>query len=99
MLSYGVKDIVGFDRQGALSRDRDYDGNVMKQWFADNTNPKNVNGSLTECIEGADFVLGLAGPDLLTREQVASMSNDAIVSHFRTPTLRFCRRTYPITFE
>ena len=57
----------------------------MKQWFADNTNPDNVSGSLSECIKGADFVLGLAGPDLLTREQVASMSSDAIVFALSNP--------------
>jgi len=57
----------------------------MKQWFADNTNPENVNGSLTQCIEGADFVLGLAGPGLLTRDQVARMSSDAIVFALSNP--------------
>ena len=86
LLSYGVKDIVGFDRQGALSRDRDYDDNVMKQWFADNTNPDNVSGSLTECIKGADFVLGLAGPDLLDAKQVATMADDAILFALSNPT-------------
>ena len=86
LLSYGVKDIVGFDRQGALSRDRNYDDNVMKQWFADNTNPNNVSGSLTECIKGADFVLGLAGPGLLDTEQVASMANDGILFALSNPT-------------
>ena len=80
-----MKDIVGFDRTGALSRDRDYEGNVMKQWFADNTNPNNVNGTLSECIEGADFVLGLAGPDLLTREQVATAADNAIVFALSNP--------------
>ncbi len=85
LLSYGVKDIIGFDRQGALSRDRDLADNPMKQWFADNTNPRNVNGTVSECIEGADFVLGLAGPGLLTREQVESMGQGAIVFALSNP--------------
>ena len=85
LLEYGVKDVVGFDSTGALSRDRDYAGNPMKQWFADNTNPNNVSGTLTECIKGADLVLGLAGPDLLTKEQVATMSDNAIVFALSNP--------------
>ena len=85
LLSYGVKNIVGFDRQGALSRDRDYGDNAMKQWFADNTNPNNASGSLEDCIQGADFVLGLAGPGLLTREQAAMMSDDAILFALSNP--------------
>ena len=85
LLSYGVTDIVGFDRTGALTKNRDYGGNVMKQWFADNTNPHGREGTLDELIEGADFVLGLAGPDLLDPELVAKMSDDAIVFALSNP--------------
>lgn len=85
LLSYGVKNIVGFDRQGALCRDRDYQGNQMKEWFAENTNPDNLSGDLDDCIDDADFVLGLAGPDLLNKEQVARMSGDAIVFALSNP--------------
>lgn len=85
LLSYGVRDIVGFDRTGALTKSRDYGDNVMKQWFADNTNPHGVEGPLDELIAGADFVLGLAGPDLLTPELVAKMADDAIVFALSNP--------------
>ena len=83
--SYGVKNIVGFDRQGALDRDRDYGDNHMKQWFADNTNPDNFSGTLAEGMVGADMLLGLAGPNLVTREQVAKMADDAIVFALSNP--------------
>ena len=85
LLSYGVTDIIGFDRAGALTQSRNYDGNVMKQWFADNTNPDNRGGTLEELIRGADFVLGLAGPDLLDQELVSTMSDDAIVFALSNP--------------
>ena len=85
LLSYGVTDIIGFDRAGALTQSRNYDGNVMKQWFADNTNPDNRGGTLEELIRGADFVLGLAGPDLLDPGLVSSMSDDAIVFALSNP--------------
>ena len=85
LLSYGVTDIVGFDRAGALTQGRDYGGNVMKQWFADNTNPEGKEGTLEELIQGADFVLGLAGPDLLAPDLVSTMSDDAIVFALSNP--------------
>lgn len=85
LLSYGVTDIIGFDRTGALTKTRNYDGNVMKQWFADNTNPNGKEGTLEDLIKGADFVLGLAGPDLLPPELVSTMSDDAIVFALSNP--------------
>jgi malate dehydrogenase (oxaloacetate-decarboxylating) len=85
LLSYGVKNIIGIDRTGALSRDRDYGDNTMKQWFADNTNPDDFAGSLTESLKGADVFLGLAGPGLVTSDDVAHMSNDAIVFALSNP--------------
>lgn len=85
MLSYGVKSVVGFDRQGALSRQRDYGDNVMKKWYADNTNPDDFSGSLEEGLKGADVFLGLAGPGLVTSEQIATMADDAIVFALSNP--------------
>ncbi|MDA0232485.1 MAG: NAD-dependent malic enzyme [Chloroflexi bacterium] len=85
MLSFGVTNITGFDRQGALSRDRDYGDNVMKRWYADNTNPDNFSGTLADGLKGADVFLGLAGPRLVTTEQVARMANDAVVFALSNP--------------
>lgn len=85
LLRYGVTDLIGYDRQGALSRDRDYGDNVAKKWFADNTNPDDYKGTLAEGLEGADVFLGLAGPGLLTSEMVSKMSDDAIVFALSNP--------------
>ncbi|MBM3960140.1 MAG: NAD-dependent malic enzyme [SAR202 cluster bacterium] len=86
LMNFGVKNIIGFDRQGALSRDRDYGDNVAKKWFSEHTNPKNVKGSLRQSLKGADFFLGLAGPGLVTAEDVAQMNSDAIVFALANPT-------------
>jgi malate dehydrogenase (oxaloacetate-decarboxylating) len=86
LMNFGVKNIVGFDRQGALSKDRDYGDNVAKRWFADHTNPKNVKGALKDSLDGADVFLGLAGPGLVERQDIARMSKDAIVFALANPT-------------
>ena len=83
--SYGVSDIIGFDRQGALDRGRDYGDNAMKQWYADNTNPDNFTGDLAEGLVGADMLLGLAGPGLVTTDDLSKMSSDAIVFALSNP--------------
>lgn len=85
MLSYGVKNVIGFDRSGALSKDRDYGDNKMKQWYADNTNFEGFSGSLEEGLKDADVFLGLAGPGLVTPEQIATMKDDAIVFALSNP--------------
>jgi malate dehydrogenase (oxaloacetate-decarboxylating) len=82
---YGVKNIIGYDRSGALDLSRDYGDNTMKQWFADNTNPDNFTGTLAEGLVGADMLLGLAGPGLVTTEQVSKMTSDAIVFALSNP--------------
>ena len=86
LMRYGIKDIVGFDRGGALHKERDFSDNKYKKWFAENTNPRNLSGDMRECMVGADFFLGLAGPGLLTTEDVAVMCDDAIVFALANPT-------------
>ena len=83
--SYGVTNIIGFDRQGALDRTRDYGDNTMKQWYADNTNPDDFSGTLAEGLVGADMLLGLAGPNLVTSDQLRTMNSDAIVFALSNP--------------
>ena len=85
LMSYGVSDIIGFDRQGALDRGRDYGDNAMKQWYADNTNPDNFAGDLTEGLVGTDMLLGLAGPGLVTTDDLSKMNSDAIVFALSNP--------------
>lgn len=83
--SYGVTKIIGYDRYGALDRGREYGDNTMKQWFADNTNPENLTGTLADGLVDADMLLGLAGPGLVDAEQVSKMTSDAIVFALSNP--------------
>ena len=85
LLDYGVKNIIAFDRQGSLSRNRDYGDNESKRWLADHTNPDNLDCSLGEALEGADCFLGLSGPGLVTPDEIARMGSDAIVFAMANP--------------
>ena len=57
MMNYGVKNVIGFDRQGAIYRGRD-NLNVAKEWFAEHTNAEGFDGSLSEAMAGSDLFLG-----------------------------------------
>ncbi|OBZ10234.1 NAD-dependent malic enzyme [Bacillus sp. FJAT-26390] len=85
LLSAGVKDIIGVDRQGAIVSGTDYD-NKMWQWYAEHTNPNRVQGSLQDVIYGADVFIGLSSGGLLSREDVMSMADNPIVFAMANPT-------------
>ncbi|MDO5628345.1 MAG: NAD-dependent malic enzyme [Mobilicoccus sp.] len=84
LLNAGVKNLIGVDRNGAVHTGRE-DLNSSKAWFAQNTNPDKLAGSITEVIAGADVFIGLAGPDLLTVDDVKSMASDPLVFAMANP--------------
>jgi len=86
----GVTDIIGCDRQGAVSTERpDYEGGEMtpvKRWFAESSNPGKAAGGPNEVLEGADLFIGLSGPGLVEAKSLAAMNDDAIVFAMANPT-------------
>ena len=84
LMGAGVVNVIGCDRQGSV-----WDGreglNSSKQWFAENTNPDNLRGSLAEVLPGADVFIGLSGPDLITTDDVKSMASSPIVFAMANP--------------
>lgn len=85
LLSAGVKEIIGVDRDGALTAKKKYE-NSMWQWYAENTNPSLVEGTLQEVIKGADVFIGLSAGGLLHREDVMKMAENPIVFAMANPT-------------
>ncbi|HET8600219.1 MAG TPA: malic enzyme-like NAD(P)-binding protein, partial [Segeticoccus sp.] len=73
LLHAGVGDVVVCDSLGALGPDRD-DLEGEKSWLAEHTNGSGASGSLGECVRGADVFVGVSAPDLLDRDDLASMA-------------------------
>jgi malate dehydrogenase (oxaloacetate-decarboxylating) len=90
MLASGITDIIGCDRQGALSTSReDYEAGGMteiKRWYSENSNPNRLLGAPGEVIEGCDLFVGVSGPGLITAEDIGKMADDAIVFAMANPT-------------
>ncbi|WP_106769002.1 NAD-dependent malic enzyme [Paenibacillus faecalis] len=84
LLSAGVKEIIGVDRDGALASGNTY-GNSMWKWYAEHTNPERIQGSLKEVIQGADVFIGLSAGGLLTREDVMTMNDKPIIFAMANP--------------
>lgn len=80
----GVKNIVACDRKGAIYKGRE-GLNEAKQWFAENTNPDQEKGSLSDVIAGADVFLGVSGPKLLKVEALKKMAKDPIAFAMSNP--------------
>jgi malate dehydrogenase (oxaloacetate-decarboxylating) len=89
MLASGVTHVVGCDRSGALSTEReDYLAGEMseiKRWYAENSNPDKVSGQPDEAIEGMDLFIGVSGPGIIEAESLAKMNDDAIVFAMANP--------------
>ncbi|PYI55872.1 NAD-dependent malic enzyme [Paenibacillus flagellatus] len=85
LLAAGVKELIGVDRVGALVAGQAYD-NPIWSWYAENTNPNRVSGSLRDVLAGADVFIGLSRGGLLNRDDVKSMAADPIVFAMANPT-------------
>jgi malate dehydrogenase (oxaloacetate-decarboxylating) len=89
MLESGVSEIIGCDRKGAISTEReDYasgEMNEAKRWFAEHTNPRRLLGAPGEVIEDCDLFVGVSGPGLITADDLARMADDAIVFAMANP--------------
>lgn len=84
LVAAGSTDIIVLDRGGAIYNGRS-DLNASKQELAALTNPRLLVGDLTDALEQADVFIGVSGPNLLSREQVARMAPNAIVFALSNP--------------
>src|SRR5581483_10787198 len=84
LMEAGVSRIVAVDRTGAI-----YDGrgplDVSKQWLATHTNPDKLDGSLSEVLRGADVLVGVSGPGIVSAEDLKAMAPDPIVFALANP--------------
>lgn len=80
----GAGDIVVLDSKGIISIER---GDLLphKRELAQITNPREIEGGLSEALTQADVVIGVSGPNILTHEHIQRMGEDAIVFALANP--------------
>jgi malate dehydrogenase (oxaloacetate-decarboxylating) len=85
LLISGVPEIIGCDVDGIVHRDRPgLDGALLA--YAERTNPRGLTGGIADAVRGADVVIGVSRPGVLTPEMVRSMAADPIVFAMANPT-------------
>jgi malate dehydrogenase (oxaloacetate-decarboxylating) len=85
LMKEGAKNIVACDRAGVLYQGRKENMNSMKEWFAKHTNPKKMKGSISDAMSGADVLIGLSGPGVVSLKDVKGMARDPIVFAMANP--------------
>lgn len=85
LLNFGVKNIIGCDRKGAIHLKRD-DLDDAKRAYATTTNPHQETGSLQDVMKNADVFIGLSAPNVLTVDDLKTMNKDPIIFALANPT-------------
>jgi malate dehydrogenase (oxaloacetate-decarboxylating) len=73
------------DRTGVIFKGRTEGMNYMKEWFAENTNAKCIEGSLSDAVKGADLFLGVSAPGVLRAADIKRMARDPIIFALANP--------------
>ncbi len=80
----GVGNVIAVNRDGAVHAGKDTDRPEL-EWIRANTNPERREGDVTELLRGADAVVGLSRPGVITAEAVKGMAKDPIVMALAMP--------------
>jgi len=84
LLALGVKNLIMCDKEGAI-----YEGmpNLSEAHIklSKITNPKKEKGTLGFVMQGADVFIGVSAPNIVTKEMVATMNNNAAVFAMANP--------------
>ncbi|MDP9806837.1 malate dehydrogenase (oxaloacetate-decarboxylating) [Trueperella bonasi] len=85
LIGQGAHDIIGAGRAGTLGVFRE-EPDPDRNWLAQNTNPRKIEGSLKDALVGADVFIGVSAGNILTGDDIATMADDAIVFALANPT-------------
>ncbi|MDA8291175.1 MAG: NAD-dependent malic enzyme [Actinomycetota bacterium] len=84
LLREGVGDVVAVDRPGILTADTPGLDEVRRE-VVSHTNVDGRRGGLDEAIAGADALIGVSGPNLVTEVQLRTLARDSIVFALANP--------------
>jgi malate dehydrogenase (oxaloacetate-decarboxylating) len=84
LLAEGVGGLIGVNRNGILNEDDDR-LDEDRRWLAAHTNVTKKTGGLREAMTGADVLIGVSGPNLVSEEDLKVMAPKAIVFALANP--------------
>ncbi len=84
LLRYGFPDITMCDKVGILKKGMD-GLNWMQEQMMEVTNLEGRTGTLADALVGADIMVGVSAPGIVTKEMVSTMNKDAIIFAMANP--------------
>ncbi len=84
LMKLGVKNIIMCDRFGIICEEGDSLSDAHKK-IAAITNKEHLRGELKDAMVGADVLIGVSAPDIVSKEMVSSMADSAIVFPMANP--------------
>ncbi|MBE6643749.1 MAG: NADP-dependent malic enzyme [Ruminococcaceae bacterium] len=83
IMKLGVKNLVMVDRFGIICEGMDL--SPAHAELAKKTNPERLMGTLADAMKGADVLIGVSAPKVVSKEMVSTMAKDAIVFAMANP--------------
>jgi len=84
LIAAGVKNLIGFNQGGPIYRGRP-GMNSEEQWLAENSNPRNYQGTLKASLKGQDMFLGLSVANVIEGSDIVGMRRDPIIFALANP--------------
>ena len=84
LMKLGLKNIIMCDRFGIICKGDETLSNAHKE-IANITNFDYIKGNLADAMKGADILIGVSAPGIISKEMVASMACNAIVFPMANP--------------
>ena len=78
LMAFGVQDMTVCDRAGILG-EGNTQFNPAQQELAKITNRQKLTGTLADAMKGADVLVGVSGPNCITKDMVRSMAEKPIL--------------------
>ena len=85
LLRLGLGELVMVDRAGIVEKSEAWLNPAQKE-MAQITNPRGLRGTLAEAVAGADVLIGVSAPGVVTPAMIGSMAKDPIVFPMANPT-------------
>ena len=92
LLDFGFKDIIIYDSAGAIYKGRTERMNPYKTEIAEITNLQGLTGDLAEGFKGRDIFIGVAQPNMVSKDMIASMAAGPIAFPLSNPVGEISRQ-------
>ena len=84
LLKYGFTNVTMCDINGIITKQSEKLTSEQRK-MAEVTNPAQVSGKLADALKGADVLVGVSAPNIVSQEMVASMNENAIMFAMANP--------------